>query len=125
MKCFNHPAGEAVAICKACSKAVCAECVLETEHGVACKQSCVKSLSEKNELYTLQAAHLKNFKRMNVLGSFFSLGMGMLFIYFSYKGFGIVYDFIFLMGTGFAVYGIIVQLVNMVIFLKSKSTKLR
>ena len=125
MKCFNHPAGEAVAICKACSKAVCAECVLETEHGVACKQSCVKSLSEKNELYTLQAAHLKNIKRMNVLGSFFSLGMGILFIYFSSQGFGIVYDFIFLMGAGFAVYGIMAQLVNLAMFLKSKGTKLR
>jgi hypothetical protein len=72
MKCF-HPAGEAVAICKACSKAVCAESALESEYGVACQQSCAKTLSEKNELYTLQAAHLKNIKRMNVPGSFFPL----------------------------------------------------
>lgn len=86
MKCFNHLAGEAVAICKACSKAVCAECVLETEHGVACKQSCVKSLSEKNELYTLQAAHLKNFKRMNVLGSFFPLAWACCLYTFPTRG---------------------------------------
>jgi len=42
MKCFNHPAGDAVAICKACGRAFCAECVLESEQGVACQQSCAK-----------------------------------------------------------------------------------
>jgi uncharacterized UBP type Zn finger protein len=42
MKCFNHPAGDAIAICKACGRAFCAECVLESEKGVACQQSCAK-----------------------------------------------------------------------------------
>ena len=124
MRCFNHPARQAVAIFTACDKAVCPEYKLESESGFACQQSCAKTLSEKNELYTLQAAHLKNIKRMNVLGSFFSLGMGILFIYFSSQGFGIVYDFIFLMGAGFAVYGIMAQLVNLAMFLKSKGIKL-
>jgi len=53
----------------------------------------------------------------------FSIGMGILFIYFSYHGFGPVYDFIFLLGTGFTVYGFMAQLANMVIFLKSKKKK--
>ena len=42
MKCFNHPAGDAVAICKAFGRTFCAECVLESEQGVACQQSCAK-----------------------------------------------------------------------------------
>ena len=42
MKCFNPPAGDTVAICKACGRAVCAECLRESEQGVACQQSCAK-----------------------------------------------------------------------------------
>ena len=120
MKCFNHLEREAVAICKACGKAVCQECGLETENGIACQQSCINSLSKKEDLYTKQAAHLKNLKRMNLLGSFFSIGMGILFIYFSSQGFGLVYDFVFLLGIGFIVYGIMAQFVNMLIFFKTK-----
>lgn len=123
MKCFNHPERDAVAICNACGKAVCRECGLESEHGIACQQSCAESLSAKTELYSEQAAHLKNIKRMNYLGSLFSIIMGLLFIYFSSQGFGLVYDFVFLLGIGFTLYGIVAQIVNMVIFIKSKKNK--
>ena len=124
MKCYNHPERDAVAICKSCGKAICHECAKESENGVACQQSCINSLSKKNELYAKQAAHLKNLKRMDILGSFFSVGMGILFIYFSTQGFGLVYDFIFLLGVGFIVYGIVAQIVNMLIFFKTrKNTK--
>ena len=57
---------------------------------------------------------------MHVLGSFFSIGMGLLFIYFSSQGFGLVYDFVFLLGIGFIVYGIMAQFVNMLIFFKTR-----
>ncbi|KPJ99680.1 MAG: hypothetical protein AMJ60_04170 [Desulfobacterales bacterium SG8_35] len=120
MKCFNHPAREAVAICKACGRAVCPDCGLDSEGGIACRQSCAQALLDNNKLYAKQAAHLKNIKQMNFLGSFFSIGMGCLFIYFSSQGFGLVYDFVFLLGAGFTVYGIMAQLVIIFIFLKSK-----
>jgi len=125
MKCFNHPASDAVAICKACGRAVCPECGLDSKNGIACRQSCAETLSDKNELYAKQAANLKNIKLVNFLGSFFSIGMGCLFIYFSSQGFGLVYDFIFLLGAGFTVYGIMAQLVILFIFFKSKYTKQR
>ena len=120
MKCYNHPERDGIAICKACGKAVCHECAQESENGITCQQSCNNRLSEKKSLYSLQTAHLKNLKRMNLLGSFFSIGMGLLFIYFSSQGFGLVYDFIFLLGVGFTVYGIVAQFVNMFIFFKSR-----
>jgi hypothetical protein len=65
-------------------------------------------------------SHLKNLKRTNLLGSFFSFGMGLLFIYFSSQGFGLVYDFVFLLGIGFTVYGVVAQILNMLIFFKKK-----
>jgi hypothetical protein len=125
MKCFNHPAREAVAICRACGRAVCPECSLESVNSIACRQSCVTALSEKKELEAKQADHLKNIKRMNSLGSFFSIAVGILFVYFSSLGFGAVYDFIFLLGAGFAVYGIMAQLINLLMIFKSRGSKHR
>src|SRR5210317_1731947 len=75
---------------------------------------------KEKKLYSLQAAHLKNLKRMNLLASFFSIGMGILFIYFSSQGFGLVYDFVFLLGVGFTVYGVVAQFLNMLIYFKKK-----
>jgi len=123
MKCFRHPAHEAAAICLACGKAVCRECLIESANGIACQPDCVKVLAEKNELHTRQAAHLKAIKRLNFLGSFFSVGMGMLFLYFSSQGFGLVYDFVFLLGAGFTGYGIVALIVNMFIIIRSRKSK--
>jgi hypothetical protein len=121
MKCANHLEREAVAICKACGKAICQDCMHESENGIACQQSCTKSLAEKNELNVKLATHLKSIKRMNFLGSLFSICMGILFIYFSSQGFGLVYDFVFLLGIGFTIYGVVAQFVNMVIFFTSRN----
>ncbi len=123
MKCFKHQAREAVAICRACGKAACPECVLESENGIACQPSCAEILSRQGELRASHAAHLKNMKRMNFLGSLFSVGVGILFMYFASLGVGIVYDFVFLLGAGFVVYGIIAQIVNLFIFFKAKNYK--
>ena len=90
--------------------------------GIACQQSCIDSLARRKELHIKLAAHLKNMKRMSILGSFFSIGMGILFIYFSYQGYGLVYDFVLLLGIGFTVYGFVAQFVNMLIFFKKKKT---
>ena len=123
MKCYNHSEKDSVAICRACGKAICHECALEYKDGIACQQSCIDSLSVKQDLYTNQAAHLKNLKRMNFLGSLFSIGMGILFIYFSFLGFGLVYNFVFLLGIGFTIYGIVAQFMNMLIFFKTRKNK--
>jgi len=122
MKCYNHPERDSVAICKACGKGICHECARESENGIACQQSCINFLAKKKELFLDQAAHLKNLKRMNFLGSFFSIGMGILFIYFSSQGFGLVYDFVFLLGVGFTVYGVVAQFVNMLILFKERKS---
>jgi hypothetical protein len=45
MKCFNHPAVDAVALCKNCLKAVCRDCATEMELGVVCRGGCGTSAS--------------------------------------------------------------------------------
>ena len=123
MKCYNHPDKDGVAICQACGKAICHECAQESEAGIGCQQSCIDSLARRQELHIKLAAHLKNMKQMDSLGSFFSIGMGILFIYFSSQGYGLVYDFVFLLGVGFTVYGFVAQFVNMLIFFNSRKNK--
>ena len=124
MKCYNHPEKHGVAICKSCGKSLCIECLHESGAGIACNQeSCINALSQKNKLHTMLAEHLQNMKRVNILGSLFSIGMGIVFMYFSSRGYGLVYDFIYLLGIGFIVYGAMAQFVNMIIFFKKRRNK--
>ncbi len=119
MKCYNHPEKHGAAICKSCGRSICHDCLQELEGSIVCnRKSCARSLSEQKRFNAGQKAHLQNLKRLNILGSIFSLGMGILFIFFSTRGFGLVYDYIFLLGIGFIAYGTVALLVNMIIFFK-------
>ncbi len=42
MNCFNHNKSTAIGICKACGKALCSDCLVQMENGLACKESCEK-----------------------------------------------------------------------------------
>ena len=50
MECFKHTNQQAVGICKSCFKAVCRECAIELEHGLACSQECATDVSEYNQM---------------------------------------------------------------------------
>ena len=121
MRCYNHPETDGVAVCRACGRVICSECAIEAEdNSIGCSPACVNTLADKSQLHSRQVAHLKNLQRMNVLGSLFSIGFGLLFIYFSNLGYGIVYTLILFLGIGFTVYGVVAQLANMFIFLKNR-----
>jgi len=50
MECFIHRGHQSIGICKSCFKAVCRDCVVELEHGVACSEKCAKDVTEVNEM---------------------------------------------------------------------------
>jgi hypothetical protein len=125
MKCYNHSERDSVAICLACGRSFCRECVRETEAGIACSGKCADVLLKNRKFQTELAAHLKNTRRSSLLSSFFSMGMGILFIVFSRSGFGLVYKLIFLLGLGFTIYGFMVLFVDMIIFLRQRKKKHR
>ena len=50
MNCFTHREQMSVGICKACQKAVCASCVIDTGRGLACSASCVDEVHDLNAL---------------------------------------------------------------------------
>jgi hypothetical protein len=40
MNCFNHRDQAAVAVCKACGKGLCPECLAQVGSSIACRDSC-------------------------------------------------------------------------------------
>jgi hypothetical protein len=46
MNCFAHQSEPAIGICKACHKAVCARCAIDTGVGLACSSECENKVTE-------------------------------------------------------------------------------
>jgi hypothetical protein len=40
VKCFHHPADDAVGLCKSCGKGLCKTCAVDLGEGLACADSC-------------------------------------------------------------------------------------
>ena len=40
MNCFQHEDRTAVGVCRACGKALCKDCLVEVEGGIACRDTC-------------------------------------------------------------------------------------
>lgn len=57
MKCFAHRQHDALGFCKYCAKGVCAECLTDTGHGLACSAACAteveahRKMSEKSKQF--------------------------------------------------------------------------
>src|SRR6185503_8137471 len=80
MKCFNHPAIDAVALCKNCSKGLCHECLVELENGIACKASCVEEVTAINQLIDRnKTTHIKTASAY-YRNAFIYGAMGLVFI---------------------------------------------
>jgi hypothetical protein len=48
MRCFYHHDAEAIAICKSCSRGVCADCAADVPPGTACINRCEKDVEALN-----------------------------------------------------------------------------
>ncbi len=46
MKCFYHPAYDAVGLCKNCGKGLCPSCAVDLQGGLACKDQCEPAVEE-------------------------------------------------------------------------------
>lgn len=117
MKCFGHLQVDAIGLCKSCSKAVCADCVIDTGRGLCCSDICVTELSEQNQI-------IDKSKRIYSIGTKAPLiptGLLMYFFFgFTFGGFGIFQTikngspewFLLVMGTGFLVVGVLAWIKN-------------
>lgn len=50
MNCYTHHDNGSVGICKACQKAVCHECAIDTGRGLACSDECAKEVADINTI---------------------------------------------------------------------------
>ena len=48
MNCFSHQNEPAIGICKACQKAVCVSCAIDTGRGLACSAECENEVKALN-----------------------------------------------------------------------------
>ena len=103
MKCFNHRELDALAVCKHCGRALCANCSAEVGLAVACKGRCEAEVASILDLHQrgktaydkAAASHSKN-------GVFIGL-MGLGFTLFGLVGWGNGGGFMLPMGLLFLV----------------------
>lgn len=97
MNCFNHSGAPAVAICKACSKGLCAGCAVDVGGGIACRNSCEVEVEKITRLVRLNADRGSKVLSMSnpYAGAIFNLAAGLIFFYW-----GIVDDLSFSVALG-------------------------
>ena len=81
MKCFRHRDVDAVAICRACSKGICATCAVDLGHSVACRGACEAEASAIHDQILATRRTLKTQKRNRFLTPFYLGVMGLVFLY--------------------------------------------
>ena len=92
---------EAVGICKACNKGICAECAADLGHSIACKSSrCEEKAILMDAALKGRLAAIKTARIIPV----FSAIMGSGFIYYGIDGYP-TSEFTLMIGIGFLVFG--------------------
>jgi hypothetical protein len=62
MKCFTHPAVDAVALCKSCSRGVCSQCVVEVGKSCACRGRCEADVAAVDQMVRRVSGRMPNLK---------------------------------------------------------------
>ena len=80
MKCFNHHADDAVAICKSCGKALCPQCAVALPNGIACKNSCEDRVNMLNQMIDNNNKVIATTNTNLKSSAVFSIILGALFV---------------------------------------------
>lgn len=104
MNCFNHPASSAIGTCKACSRGLCAECAVDLEHGLACKNKHEAMVETYNMIISKNAQVYSAAPKNLLVMPLFYLFMGVLFAAFGASTRRGMTDLTFILGVGFIVF---------------------
>ena len=109
MKCYYHPSGDAVALCKACNRALCHDCCADVPPGTACTGRCEEEVAALNVIIERgKSAYQKTGKAYKVnaffliLGGLFPFVLGLIPIL---RGEGIGSIFFVIIGIVFLLWG--------------------
>jgi hypothetical protein len=103
MKCFNHDASEAVAICKNCGKALCRTCAVDVGNGIACLNSCEQEVRSVNELVQRNKTSSQKTGYAYQRNAVVSLLIALIFAYLSFDAYREDRQPVLVMTTGSAV----------------------
>lgn len=78
MKCYQHQDTDSIGICKACQKAVCQSCVIDTGRGLACSPECEAEVHDMNAI-------IDKSKRIYSIGSSSKLPPTGIIMYFMFS----------------------------------------
>jgi hypothetical protein len=83
MNCYNHHSTAAIGVCRACGKAVCAECLVEQHIGISCKGACEEYTRLQNEIISNYAKVLSVNRYQLKSSGIMTLLFGIGFLIFS------------------------------------------
>ena len=107
MHCFNHQDRHAIGSCKACHKGLCADCVTDMGHGLACKGTHEDMVETYHSIVSRSARIYQTYPRGSLIAPAFYLAMGLLFIGYAVMSGDGPRSFLFLMGCGFIVFAVV------------------
>ena len=107
MKCFKHGDVDAVGVCKWCGKGLCADCAVDTDGGLACRDSCEEKVKKLSELSSGETELSRKVDTIQTIWAVAFLMAGLLFFFMEgrdYPGLQarIVFAIVFLMFSAFA-----------------------
>lgn len=112
MNCFKHNEISANGICKACNKAVCGQCLIDTGNGIACSKECEKEVHEINQIVDRSKQIYSIGSKPNAVPSGILIYVFFSVLFLGWSGFEYltksrINEFLIVMGLGFVVMGII------------------
>ncbi len=109
MRCFYHGDVEAVALCKACSRAICHECCSAADKSAACRSRCEADVQAIDEMIERNKTAFQKTSGAYTRSGWFSLLVGAVFAGLGFaglKGDGEPAGFLLVLGAIFLLYGI-------------------
>ena len=114
MQCFQHNETPSIGICKACNKAVCSSCIIDTGNGIACSKQCEKETLEINQIidrskkiYSIGDNAASNLIPSSVIVYLFFAILFLGWSAFEYFSKSRVDTFLIVVGTGFLIMSVI------------------
>jgi hypothetical protein len=107
MRCFNHTDREAIGTCKACSKGLCAECLVDLGHGLSCRGVHEATVESYRVMLERNTKMLDAAPTNSIVGPIFLIVLGVLFCTYGLYASRSAKDFTFILGCAFLIYGVI------------------
>ena len=87
MKCYNHPGDDAVALCKACCRALCKECIVEVGPACSCRNRCEAEVAAIADLFQRNRSVYVKTSTSLFRSGLFMVAAGLLFLLLGLYGF--------------------------------------